>query len=170
MLQINFYPESDKKEYIKAAEEYKNIWKENGSNISNLIEKYSGLTFKTKVINAVTFDGISFSTPMRLRSNYSYDQKLAVIVHELTHRLLIDNNFWFPDEKKFNEECHKTIDLILFDIWIDLFGKELAEKSKEIEINYGDPIYKRAWDWALSFTKEERIKQFNEMKDKYQKP
>ena len=47
MLQINFYPESNKEEYIKAAEDYKDIWEKDGQKISKLIEKYSGLIFKT---------------------------------------------------------------------------------------------------------------------------
>jgi len=168
MLQINFYPESDKKEFIKAAEEYQKIWQEEGQKIVKAIEKYSGLTFKTKVINALTFEGISSSIPMRLRSSFNLNRKKGALVHELIHRLLIDNNFWFK-QKNFTEELHKVIDLILYDIWIDLLGKEEAKDNKKVEISYGDPAYKKAWAWALSFSKEERAKQFQEMREKYQR-
>jgi len=163
MLQINFYPESDKIFFIKAANEYSEIWKKDRQKIIKLIEKYSQLTFKTKVINAVTFEGISYSTPMRLKSSYSSDQKETTLVHELLHRLLVDNNFWFDKKDTFHEDIHKIIDLILYDIWVELLGKDLANKSKDIEIGYGDPTYKKAWDWALSFSKKQRALKFQEM-------
>ncbi len=169
MLHINFYPESDKEEFIKAAKEYQEIWEKDGRKIIALIEKYSSLTFKTKEINAVTFEGISYSTPMRLRSGYSTKHKKATLVHELLHRLLMDNNYWLKDKDSFNEEVHKIIYLILYDIWIDLLGEKPAKESKNIEISYGSPTYKRAWDWALSFSKEERVKKFKELQEKYQR-
>lgn len=71
--------------------------------------------------------------------------------------------------KKSTEELHKVIDLILYDIWTDLLGKEGAEDNKEVEIGYGNLDYKRTWEWALSFSKEERAKKFQEMRLKYQK-
>lgn len=71
--------------------------------------------------------------------------------------------------KKIAGELHKVIDLILYDLWTDLLGKEGAENNKEVEISYGDPIYKEIWEWALSFSKEERAKKFQEMREKYQK-
>ncbi|MAG59589.1 hypothetical protein CMO96_02250 [Candidatus Woesebacteria bacterium] len=169
MLQINFYPESDEKEFTKAAKEYAQIWSKDADKIVRLIEKYSGMKFKTKVINAVTFEGRSFSKPMSLRSSYPRRVKEAVLVHELLHRLLIDNNFWFGNKDTYHEDVHKMIDLILFDIWVDLLGKKVAKESQELEISFGDPAYKRAWSWALSFSKDERPKKFQEMKKKYQK-
>ena len=170
MLQINFCPESDKKEYIIAAREYTNIWKRNQKKIITLIEKYSNLTFKTTIINATTYEGISYSSPMRLRSSYSKNQKLAVLVHELLHRLLIDNNFWFNKDLNIRTlEIHKLIYLILFDIWCDLLGNGAALKEKEREIGYGNRVYKEAWEWALAFSKEQRTIEFKQMKEKYQR-
>ncbi len=167
MLQINFYPESDKEEYIKAAKEYQKIWQEDGQKIVKTIEKYSRLAFKTKTINAFTFEGISYSMPMCLKSSYNSNRKKGALVHELIHRLLIDNNFWFK-QKNFKQELHKVIDLILYDIWVDLLGEDGAKDNKKVEISYGDPAYKRAWEWALSFSKKERAKKFQEMREKYQ--
>jgi len=164
MLQLNFYPESDKKEYTKATNEYILIWKNEGEKIVKLIEKSSGLTFKTKNINAVIFDGISYSTPMRLTSNYKYEQKEATLVHELLHRLLMDNNFSFSNKETFNKDVHGVIDLVLYDILVELLGENIANKNKELEISYNNSDYKEAWEWALSFSKEERSKKFKEMK------
>ncbi len=120
------------------------------------------------MINALTFEGISYSVPMRLRSSYNSSRKEAALIHELIHRLLMDNNFWFK-QKNFTEELHRAVDLILYDIWVDLLGKDGAEDNKEVEIGYGNPDYKRAWEWTLSFSKEERAKKFQEMRKKYQK-
>jgi len=167
MLQINFYPESNKEEFIKAAGEYKKIWEKDGRRIVKTIERYSSLAFKTKAINALTFEGISYSIPMQLRSSYNYNREKGAFIHELIHRLLVDNNFIFP-KKNFTENLHKVIDLILYDIWVDLLGKNGAEDNKKVEISYGNPAYKKAWEWALSFSKEERAKKFKEMKLKYQ--
>lgn len=91
MLQINFYPESDKKEFIKAAKEYQKIWDKEGKKIIKTIEKISGFKFKTKFINAVTFEGVSYSLPLRLTSSYPLKFKRATLIHELCHRLLVDN-------------------------------------------------------------------------------
>ncbi len=168
MLQINFYPESDKREDIKAAEEYQDIWDKEGVKIVTAIEKYSNLTFKIKIIKALVFEGASSSNPLKLRNSYSFDIKRSTLIHELIHILLRDNNIKIPGKINFKEDLHKVIYLILYDVWVDLFGKNLAmvSKDKECVINL---VYKKAWSWALSFPKEERMVKFQEMKKKYQK-
>lgn len=168
MTQINFYPESDKNKYFKAVEEYKIIWQKNGEKVVELIEKYSGMNFKTKMINAIIFDEISYSVPLQLEYYLSNNQKVATLVHELTHRLLMENGYLLP-RKDFTKEIHKIIYLILFDIWTDLLGEKMAKKNVKNEIGYGDIHYKKAWDWALSFSKEKRKKEFEKMKLKYKK-
>ena len=167
MILINFHPESDKKEFVDAAQEYTQIWQTEGKRFFNEIEKVSGLKFKTQLINAVTFEGHSFSLPLRLKSSYSYIHKKATLIHELCHRLLLDNNFYIFDYKNLAEDIHKIIDLILYDIWENVMGKEVANESKDTEIGHGDPTYKNAWDWALSFSFEERQAKFREMTSKY---
>ena len=55
---------------------------------------------------------------------------------------------------------HKHIDLVLYDILVELYGKDLAKKEIDFEISLwaGKDIspYKNAWDWAMAMTKEER--------------
>ena len=167
VITINFYPESDNEKFQKAAEEYSDIWKKDGKKIFDKIQKLSGLKFKTKAINAVTFEGHSYSLPLRLRSSYPQTQKKAVLIHELCHRLLIDNNFYIFDTKNLSEDVHKILDLILYDLWVSLLGEKRANESKDVEIAYGDQAYKNAWDWALSFDKETRVKKFKEMVKQY---
>ncbi len=165
-MKINFYPESNNRDYIKAALEYKKIWKKDGIKIIKLIGKYSGQKFKTKEINALTCNQVSYSSPLLLESGLTKNIKEGVIVHELLHRLLVENNYRLPN-KNFTENVHRIIDLILFDIWVELFGEKLAKENMKHEIGYGCLDYKKAWDWALSFSKEERTKEFEKMKRKY---
>lgn len=169
MFQINFYPESEKEEYIRAVREYQDIWDKEGTKIVTAIEKYSKLSFKTKIIKALVFEGVSSSRPLKLRSSNNPDMKKGTLIHELVHIILSDNNFYFPGDfrEDFTEGSHRVTYLILYDVWSDLFGESFAKKIREFEC--GNPIYKKAWDWALSFNKEERAIKFQEMKNKYQK-
>ncbi len=168
MVQINFYPESDKKGYLKSVEEYKTVWQNNGKKVVELIEKYTKMHFKSKIINAIIFDEISYSVPLQLEYYLSDNQKIATLTHELLHRLLIENGYLLP-KRDFTKEVHKIIYLVLFDIWADLFGIIMAKKNVKNEIGYGDINYKKAWVWALSFSKEQRKKEFERMKLKYKK-
>ncbi len=166
-MQINFYPESDKLEFIQAVSEYNEIWQRDGEKIVQTIEEISGLKFKTNIINAVVFDGVSYSIPLRLRFSYDYKHKEATLIHELCHRLTTDNYFYIFDYTNLAEDSHKIIDLILYDVWIKLLGEETAVESRDKEIGYGDPVYKNAWEWALSFSKKKRKEKFAEMIVKY---
>jgi len=167
MIKINFYPESDREKYVKAAKEYTEIWNKSGKKTFKSIEKISGLKFKTKLINAVTYKGHSNAFPLRLRSEYSRIDKEAVLTHELCHRLLDDNHFYFFDTTNLSQDIHKTIDLILYDIWVLLLGKKCADERVDKEIGYGDVNYKNAWEWALSFDKKTRKQKFKEFVTKY---
>jgi hypothetical protein len=167
-MQINFYPESDNNpEYITAAEEYAKIWKDNGDIFLKALEKRSGLKFKTKLLNAIVFDGISYSTPLRLRYSYESDYKKAVLMHELSHRLLMDNKFIIPRAPDATEQVHKIIDTFLYDAWVDVLGEEIADKAKEKELSYNNQPYINAWNWTMSFSEEERKIELEKMKQKY---
>lgn len=93
--------------------------------------------------------------------------KKATLIHELCHRLLVDNDFYFFDTINRSEDIHKAIDLILYDIWIDILGKSGADESKEKEMSYTIQEYKNAWEWAFSFDKEARQQKFKELTNKY---
>jgi hypothetical protein len=164
-VKINFYPEYDNPELEKAAKEYGEIWEEEGNRITRAIEKISGLKFKEKVINAIIYDEISYSIPLRLQAGISENHKRGALVHELCHRIVVGNNIHVKARKTYtgwNTDIHKHIFLILYDVRIKLYGVELAKKEIDFEISLwngkGISPYKIAWDWALAMTKEERQK------------
>ena len=166
-MQINFYPESDNLDFEKAANEYKEIWKQEGQRITEVIEKISELKFKEKDINALIYGDISYSSPLQLQAAISLTHKKGTIVHELCHRLLVANKIkWEKIKGKngFNLLTHRPVDLILYDIWVDLYNKEFAKKEVAYEISLwshgGVSPYKIAWDWALGMTKEQRHEEF----------
>jgi hypothetical protein len=162
---INFYPECDNPEFEKAAKEYKKIWEEEGDKITKTIEKVSGLKFKEKIINATIYKRNSFSNPLVLKAIGLKDHKRGALVHELCHRLIYGNKVLRVTKKKFQSwdiDMHKQVNLILYDILVELYGKQFAKDNVDYEISLwtrkGVSPYKIAWDWALSIAKEERRK------------
>lgn len=167
MVRINFYPESAKPEYIKAASEYKEIWEKEGKAIVDSIRKYTGLELSKKTVNAVIADNVSQSVPMVLEFGLNGNEKKCTLIHELIHRLMVDNNFWITGKLPFTELVHRVLDVVLYDILTDLYGEEVARENVKHEISYGDKNYKKAWNWAMSLSKEGRKKEFGKMKLDY---
>jgi hypothetical protein len=166
-MQINFYPEYDNPTFEKAAKEYTKIWSEEGERITAVIKKVSGLKFKEKVVNAIVHDRISYSHPLQLQTGLSLEEKRGTITHELCHRLLLGNKIkWEKIKGKngFYLLVHRPADLILYDIWVELYGEDFAKRHVKYEIDLwsekGISPYKIAWDWALAMTKEQRHQEF----------
>jgi len=54
--------------------------------------------------------------------------------------------------------------LILYDVWIELYGERFANEQIEVEKKRrGLYDYESAWNWALSLSKEERAARFAEI-------
>jgi hypothetical protein len=163
-LKLNFSPESEK--YAEATAEYQAIWKSEGKKIVEAMESVSGLKFTDKDVQVVVYEGVSWSghreQPMKLRASYPADVKKATLIHELGHRLI--NDIRIPKSKELDE--HKVLFLILYDIWEQLYGKEFADKSVEVEKKRkGIYDYESAWKWALSLSKDQRATQFKELRE-----
>ncbi len=159
-MKINFYPESDNPKFIAGAKEYQELWDSEGERIQEVMERLTSLRFKEKEINALVFEGISFSYPLRLRANHPSIR--GVLTHELLHRLLEGNGLKTKDPV----EAHTWLDLKLYEIWVELYGEDFAKKSVELEYTYHSPIYKQCWEWALALTPEARTQQFKELIEK----
>ena len=162
MLSLNFISEE---EFSPAAKEYELIWQQAGTKIVNKFKELSGLDFVEKSVYVIVFEGISNSgmvntSPIRLRASNDHNHKIAALTHELGHRLLFGNKI-----KKEGLGIHQLLDLILYDLWVDTYGKNFADGQVERESNRVNPVapYKECWQWALSLTREERHKKIREI-------
>jgi hypothetical protein len=147
---IEFVPESET--FAAAVGEYERIWAADGARIARAMQEASGLTFTDTAITAIVFEGVSSSgfrdRPMRLRASYPLDTKKATLIHELGHRLQS------PLFRQQDEE-HGPLFLWLYDVWVQLYGKEFADTQVTVEKRRRGP-YPRAWDEALAMSPGER--------------
>jgi hypothetical protein len=164
MLKINFLPDSNLRDYSKAVAEYEKLWKKEGEKIVETIEKISNLKFQETEINAIVYHGSlpSRSRPLSLMFKGSRERRLSILIHELGHRVISGNIRRKNVKKKISLDAHKLLDLILYDIWIDLYGQKFANNAVEWEKKIPRKEYGEAWEWALSLTKEERAEEFKE--------
>jgi len=157
MISISFHPESDILDFSKACKEYENIWESDGRRIIEVWEKLTGLTFKEGKINAIVFKGISHSVPLSLRYDLDFDRKKAILVHELGHRILSNRVTQIENSSL---ENHKTLFLILFDVLMELYGKDFTNSTIEWDKKLPREEYRLAWEWALSFNDSDRKGEF----------
>ena len=155
-LRIVFQPESA--QFSVAAHEYEDIWAREGQKITAAMEAASGLKFENRTVKAIVLEAVSSSgyknLPMRLRASYSLETKKATLIHELGHRLQSD--LFHRDE-----DDHKYLFLWLYDVWVTLYGREFADEQVAVEKSRGR-MYPAAWDFALSFTAEQRAAKWKE--------
>jgi hypothetical protein len=159
-VKINFTPESEK--FLAAAKDYQALWRAEGDRIVKALEKVSGLKFKETGFEAIVFEGISRSgrpggTPMKMRASYTADTKKATLVHEIGHRHISQ-----LETRPADIDEHSVLFLILYDIWVELYGKKFADNQVEIEKSRRGP-YPAAWEFALSMTKKQREAKFKQI-------
>ena len=159
-VKIKFTPESDK--FVPATREYEALWRAEGDRIIDAMEKVSGLKFKESEIETIVFEGVSNSgypgrSPVKMRASYSADTKKATLVHELGHRHISQIEKW-PE----GLDPHQLLFLILYDIWVDLYGEKFAKEQVEIEKSRRGP-YPKAWNYALDMTRREREEKFRQI-------
>jgi hypothetical protein len=61
MIDINFIPIFNDKEFVSATEEYRNIWASDGAKIVKTLESITDLKFKEDRIAVLVYEGVSFS-------------------------------------------------------------------------------------------------------------
>jgi hypothetical protein len=157
-VSLRFEPESEK--FIEATKEYEAIWASDGARIVQTMEKKSGLKFEESEVQVIVFEGISSSgfrsIPMRMRASYPIDTKKATLIHELGHRL--EGRFFKKDE-----DDHHLLFLYLYDVWVELYGKEFADAQVKIESDRrGHFDYEGTWKQALALSPEERQKKWQD--------
>lgn len=158
MIKIIFHEDSDLVDVALATQEYQKIWNEEGQEIISAWENKTGLQFRETFINAIVFEGRGQSHPFCFRASLSSEMKKATLIHEIGHRILY-KKIKLPEFSSL--ENHKNLDLCLYDILTDLYGKDFADVVVETEAKH--PLYKEGWDWALSFSEKERRDKFAEL-------
>ena len=165
-LKLQFVPSNDS--FTKDANEYREIWESDGEKIVSAIKKATGLDFLDTAIIVTVYDSMSLSgnrrTGMKMRGRYPYETKKGTLIHELSHRLLLNLSV----SRDF--EDHPVIFLFLYDVWCDLYGKQFADNQVQIESKrQGYYDYKTAWTNALNISKENRQIQLEEIIEKYKR-
>ncbi len=169
MLKINFLPDSDLEDVSEAISQYQAIWDSDGEKIVKAWEDVTGYKFKETFINATIWGGRGgHSSPLALTAwRKSIDDKKLHLVHELGHRvLLLPRREIYKKTRIFDDSLsnHKVLDLVLYDVYEMVYGKEFRDYAVKQDSEMLPPLYKEAWDFALSFkTKEERQQKFKEM-------
>ena len=160
---MTFSPQEKTPVFNAAVDEYRAIWSAEGNRIIGGMEQISKLKFPEKGVKAQIYEGPSFSgrggAPMRLRASYESDEKKGTLVHELGHRMNAQLTIR-PQEL----DEHRLLFLYLYDLYVDLYGKEFADK----EVAFGKTLkglydYEAAWNWAMAMTREERLAKFAEV-------
>ena len=164
-MNIIFKPASEKPDLIKAADEYAKIWHDEGVLIVDTIKSIGGFEKNEEHIEATIIEAMSRSHPLTLRASYDLVTKKATLIHELTHRFCVFNNVGIPETNNgdSNLKSHKQIDLILYDIWVDLYGIDFANHQVKLESSRQE-FYQQAWEWALSKNKQQRQKLFKTLR------
>ncbi len=161
MINLTFAPIDDT--FIPAADEYDRIWRADGKRIALAIENATRLKFKETSVAVTVFEGVSRSNPMQLRASYDANTKKATLVHELLHRISEEYMLKLPIKgEDLTLGLHKQIDLLLYDVWIELYGREFADTQVQNESSR-TPTYKEAWKWALSLSPGERHAKFTDL-------
>lgn len=157
MLSIRFLPESDLEDYTLACREYAALWRAESERIVSSWKSITGLSFRETHINAVVLRGISRSHPLSLRFDLEPENKRATLIHELGHRLLADRIY---KDQQSSLELHKTLFLVLPDVYLALGGQALLETALSFDRALPRPEYREAWEWALALTSDARKREF----------
>ena len=158
-LQLNFTASAES--FSAATQEYRDIWAREGSRIVAAMERATGLRFEPGPIEVSIYEGTSYSgerggRPMVLRASYEDETKRGTLVHELGHRLAAD--------VPFKGDHHELIFLFVYDVWVDLWGKEFADGQVRIEgLRKGLVDYDGIWKRTLAMPAEERARRLKEI-------
>lgn len=154
---------SESPQYNAYAQEYSAIWEFQGKKIINGLENITGLEFREKQLIGVVGHGNergrSYSgklgEPIILR--YNNRLKMGVLAHELIHRLMSQWGLFSKNKEHLGlTDNHQVLDLILYRLMNDLFGKEAALELVRSESSGKDPIYKDCWNKTMALTEAER--------------
>ena len=149
--------------FADGAEEYRRLWEAEGPRIVAAMEAATGLEFPAEPIEVIVRQGAPMTAfdgrTIRLRANCSPGCRRGTFTHELGHRLALT----LPRSAELDD--HRLLYLFLYDVWIDLYGQDFADRMVRLERRIPDPYdYDAAWTWALSMTREQRQARLRELR------
>ena len=156
-MDVRFHPESEEPAVVLATAEYRRLWKAHGEKVVSELVAATGIRFAEPTVDAVVFEGMSQSHPLRLRASYDEETKLATLIHELAHRLVHGHARLAiaSDPSEQQRRSHELIDLFLFDVWMELCGEAFARRQVEVE-SERRPVYREAWRVTLALDRASR--------------
>lgn len=143
------FPTEDEVE--KKIELFKEAWKKEEKTLLKAIHKITKLKFKANIIDCYIVSAITrdMSAPLIIRSRYTEEEFIDVLLHELLHKLFVDNGL---KKIKDLEESKTTINhikvfAVLKYLYLDFLKNEerlgrVMQKSKE----GNNQDYARAWE------------------------
>ncbi|HVZ11156.1 MAG TPA: hypothetical protein VG941_01965, partial [Candidatus Paceibacterota bacterium] len=132
-------------------------WQKIEKKILQEISKITGLPWRESHIYIyITSNESWFSEPLTLSITRDTNTLLQILVHELIHRIISENENWMAirnrwyklmgkyEEEKLNARIHIPIHAIHRQIFLVFFGQKALQS--EIERMKDDPDYARAWE------------------------
>ncbi len=146
--------------FAEAADEYRALWDQEGDRIIDALERHAGLRFPDAPIEVLVTDSATMTAldgrTIRIRAGYPSAFAKATFAHEMGHRLAQA----LPRTAELDD--HRVLYLFLYDAWIDLYGREFADRMVAIERRFRSTYdYDAAWAWALAMTRTERQARLN---------
>jgi hypothetical protein len=164
IVEVRFRPESEQPALTLAAAEYQRLWEAQGDRVVEQLAAATGLRFAETVIDAIVFEGMSQSSPLRLRASYDRETKLATLIHELAHRLV--QGHAGPSVARHGtdrqRQSHELINLFLFDVWADLYGDDFARRHVDVE-SQRRSVYREAWHVTLELDRASRAEKLRSL-------
>lgn len=157
--------EASEPRFEEAAEKYAALWTAEGERIVRTLEEVSGLGFALDSVHVLVMDGPSWagSGRMGMRADYPPDTKRATLVHELGH-LLLGNRVPTDSSGEPVVEPHRILFLFLYDVWVELWGAEFADRQVAVEsARRGGVDYEGTWGEVLARDAEARATELREL-------
>jgi len=166
---------SQGEEAEELAKDFEKYWRNKETRIISSIEKNSKLKFKKKEIRCYFVNHLGYhaiSNPLTIRIGGTLEDMRDILVHELIHNLLIDNEkITLPlikrtyEDEDFSFKNHVVVLLIERKVTEDIFGlkyfRQFEQKDRMLNFKFEwpevDRIYPRYKGNIVSFLKNEDL-------------
>lgn len=160
-MKLNIFTDDDK--YNMHLQEYIVIWEKEGHRIIESFEKIIGLQFKEKEIDLLINSGFNDSNSSgdkigdKMHFRHNNRCKIGTFLHELSHRFITEYDLENVSKRVMEfDDIHEIIDLFLYDVIVDLYGRDAADMRVEYESSFEEPEYCNSWKKTLKLSFEER--------------